>query len=154
MRICLSVTSDGSWHYTSYPSEPILSCVAASLLYRKAGNIVDCLAVLNNKLRSGLVDRGQRGELVSRMLLLLGREYTPRPTPAVPGGLEYCKPVKVLDYLKTTFGDYFQDFKIREAFEQAYINFTHWLSMKESLAGSKSDSSAAAIESNKNHYFG
>jgi len=42
MRICLSVTSDGSWHYTSYPSEPILSCVAASLLYRKAGNIVDC----------------------------------------------------------------------------------------------------------------
>ena len=154
MRICLSVTSDRVWRFTSYPSEPVLSSAAASLLHQKPTNLVDCLQVLNAKLHSGMIDKGQRGELVSRVLLLLGRDYTLSPLRDAPDALAYCQPVKVLDYLKTTFGDYFQDPAIQNAFKVAYINFTHWLSMKENLVRPKSDTSEAAIQYNNNHYFG
>ena len=36
LRVCIKTTEDRLWSYTTYPSEPILSCAAASLLYVKS----------------------------------------------------------------------------------------------------------------------
>ena len=35
MRICLATTMDRNWRFTNYPSEPLLSCVAALDLHKK-----------------------------------------------------------------------------------------------------------------------
>lgn len=146
MRICISITDDRMWRFTSYPSEPILSSAAATVMHGGGGtNIVRCLQVLNQKIRSGMINRGARGELVCRLLLLLGRDYTPEAPiitstsiPTVP----YCRPVRLLDYLVTTFGfqrDFDQD--VRNAFDDAYINFSHWVSLKDNIQPSKGESS-------------
>ncbi|KIJ57497.1 hypothetical protein HYDPIDRAFT_35052 [Hydnomerulius pinastri MD-312] len=34
LRICIAMTPDRVWRFTSYPSEPRLSCVAADILHK------------------------------------------------------------------------------------------------------------------------
>jgi len=139
MRICLSVTPDRLWRNTSYPSEPVLSDAAASLLHERDNSVEECLKVLNAKLRRGMIDKGQRGEILSRVILLLGRDAATPPAPAQkpPGFLRFCQPIKLLDFLKVTFGDHFTNAAIHLDFEHAYINISHWVSMKENIVPSK-----------------
>jgi len=139
MRICLSVTADRLRLNTSYPSEPVLSNAAASLLHERDDSVEACLKALNATLQRGMVDKGQRGEMLSRILLLLGRDAATPPAPAQtpPGFLRYCQPIKLLDFLKVTFGDYFTSAAIQSDFENAYINISHWVSMKENIVPSR-----------------
>jgi len=117
-----------------------MSSAAATVMHQGAQNLIWCLRVLNDKVRSGMIDRGARGELVCRLLLLLGRDYTPEvpsilsaTSPTVP----FCRPVKLLDYLGTTFGLVDLDQDVRDAFDVAYINFSHWVSLKGNIQPSK-----------------
>ncbi|KAI9464839.1 hypothetical protein HD554DRAFT_2174896 [Boletus coccyginus] len=75
LRICLATTMDRNWRFTSYPSEPLLSCVAARRSARRAWKAEDCFG--NSVLKavnSGMIDVGQRGELASRLLWLLAKD--------------------------------------------------------------------------------
>ncbi|KAH7884938.1 hypothetical protein F5I97DRAFT_1301108 [Phlebopus sp. FC_14] len=95
----------------------------------------------------GVVDIGQIGELVSRLLWLLAKDFFVRTKLDAPahmsGGFEEvlqdCQLVPVVDFLTFVFGP-----KIWEAapgaqteFQNAYINFSHWVSMDFNIRQSK-----------------
>ena len=63
LRICLATTLDRNWRSTSYPSEPLLSCVAASELHAGARVLREALRTLLDTVKSGMIDMAQRDEL-------------------------------------------------------------------------------------------
>ena len=156
LRICISTTEDRMWSHTSYPSEPFLSCVAALALHG-SGSVIEyvdsplkkCLRTLGDKLCSGMIDRGKAGELTSRLLWLLAKDLFVRTCVPYscffysgPGSwfrwdseLLDCQPFKVLKYLDFVFGEKKWPEQANEFFENAYINFSHWVSMDNDIAG-------------------
>ncbi|KAG2141144.1 uncharacterized protein EDB93DRAFT_639299 [Suillus bovinus] len=149
LRICFSTTEDRMWTFTGYPSEPILSCVAAIKLHGKPQDLNDVLGTLNKKVDGGMVEIGQSGELVSRLLLLLAKDLFVRKDPpeGVIRDLYYdgsgdaelidCRKVSVIDFLEYLFGQTFWSRTVEEAkaaFQHAYINFSHWISMTEFIS--------------------
>ncbi|KAG1847975.1 hypothetical protein C8R48DRAFT_730899 [Suillus tomentosus] len=122
---------------TGYPSKPILSCVAAMILHKTPGDI-----------DGGMVEIGQSGELASRLLLLLAKDLFVRKDPPPNGviqGLSYggsgdaelIDKVSVIDFLEYLFGQTFWSRTIEEAkaaFQHAYINFSHWVSMTQFIS--------------------
>src|SRR6267154_1260235 len=71
LRVCFSTTENRMWAFTGYPSEPLLSCVAADLLHQTSKQLGNALKVLQGKIDGGMFEVGQSGELTSRLLLLL-----------------------------------------------------------------------------------
>jgi hypothetical protein len=71
MRICYSVPQSREYMRSCYPSEPILAEAAAQQMYafrkRDPKAILD---ILKDNMESGLLDKGERGELVGRELLM------------------------------------------------------------------------------------
>ncbi|KAF9239629.1 hypothetical protein BU15DRAFT_74483 [Melanogaster broomeanus] len=148
LRICITVTEDRRWSFTTYPSEPYLSCVAASLLHEKSEMRDETLRVLMKKVNDGMIDMGQSGELASRMLWLLAKDLLVRTrhSPDVfldeangkewDGELIDCQEVSVWDFFKFLFGDDFwtkAGQSATAAFEGAYVNFSHWISMDSNI---------------------
>ncbi|KAG8218173.1 hypothetical protein J3R82DRAFT_3753, partial [Butyriboletus roseoflavus] len=74
LRICLATTLDRNWRFTQYPSEPLLSCVAAVDLHKKPEKLELALKTLLVSVSSGMIDMGERGELASRLLWLLAKD--------------------------------------------------------------------------------
>ena len=82
LRICVSTTDDRMWSFTSYPSEPFLSCIAAFTLLgeepvqknKSHAQLKTSLQTLRAKIYDGMVDKGKAGELVSRLLWLLAKD--------------------------------------------------------------------------------
>jgi hypothetical protein len=147
MRTCLSTTEDRTWTFTSYPSEPLLSCAAANLLHREAENITYALNLLKKKVDEGMFEIGQSGELTSRLVLLLAKDKYVRkhvsqdPYIRARGGddenmwkaeLVDCQKVSIIHFLEYMFGDSFWSHAgntAKELFKHAYINFSHWVTM-------------------------
>ncbi|KAG1831604.1 hypothetical protein EV424DRAFT_160503 [Suillus variegatus] len=149
LRICFSTTEDRMWTFTGYPSEPILSCVAAIILHRTPNDVNVVLGILKKKVDGGMVEIGQSGELASRLLLLLAKDIFIRKDPpkGVIRDLHYngsgdaelmdCRKVSVIDFLEYLFGQTFWSRTVKEAkatFQHAYINFSHWVSMTEFIS--------------------
>ncbi|KAG2095463.1 uncharacterized protein F5147DRAFT_718410 [Suillus discolor] len=149
LRICFSTTEDRMWSFTGYPSEPILSCVAAMIVHRTPSDVDFVLGILKKKIDGGMVEIGQSGELASRLLLLLAKDLFIRKDPpkGVIRDLYYnesgdaelidCRKVSVVDFLEYLFGETFWSRTIEEAkaaFQHAYINFSHWVSMTEFIS--------------------
>ena len=155
LRICISTTEDRMWSHTSYPSEPFLSCVAALALHgsQSVTEYMDsllkkCLRTLGGKLCSGMIDRGKAGELTSRLLWLLAKDFFVRTSfpnrcffysksgrNAWDSELIECRPFKVLQYLDFVFGEKKWPEQVEESFANAYINFSHWVSMDSDISG-------------------
>ena len=103
-------------------------------------------AVLNC---NGLVDKGKAGELVSCLLWLLAKDlsvrtvikpyrnlfYAPLGEDEWDGELVDCRPIKVLEYLDFVFGKRRWHEDAQKAFENAFINFSHWVSMDSDISG-------------------
>ncbi|KAH7918081.1 hypothetical protein BV22DRAFT_1134873 [Leucogyrophana mollusca] len=73
MRTAFSVPSDRSYLRSGYPSEPILAEAAARQmdeLQQQCPGINVMATLLNEQFTSGLIDRGLRGELVWRQLVM------------------------------------------------------------------------------------
>ncbi|KAG2141361.1 hypothetical protein DEU56DRAFT_979858 [Suillus clintonianus] len=152
LRICFSTTQDRSWTFTGYPSEPLLSCVAAIILHSGTSSVTrlgSTLWALNEKVNEGMVKIGQRGELVSRLVLLLAKDMYVRGhlsegTIRVvhhfgsrDAELIDCQKVSVVDFLQYLFGEMFwllAGEEAKTAFQHAYINFSHWVSMTELIS--------------------
>ncbi|KAI6032504.1 hypothetical protein EDC04DRAFT_2230603 [Pisolithus marmoratus] len=141
--IYIRITGDGNWVFAAYPSEPFLSCAAASVLHSE-GNLDTFLKVLEDKIICGMVEVGRSGELASRLLWVLAKDlYIHRTllhSTVVPAadeqewnsGLADCQMISVLHYFRFVFGDNFWDRagkKAKKAFKYAFVNFSHWLSM-------------------------
>ncbi|GBE81651.1 hypothetical protein SCP_0400220 [Sparassis crispa] len=132
------------WRFTSYPSEPYLSSVAAHLLHKTPGALTTVLACLEGKLDSGMIAVGQSGELVSRLLWLLGKDLFATQsfdeTTTRNQELLYCRSIPVLPFLEFFFGMKFwpaddeQKTAAREAFKNARINFSHWVAMSDNIS--------------------
>jgi hypothetical protein len=140
LRVCFSTTEDRSWAFIGYPSEPLLSCVAAILLHGMSRSLVDALEVLKAKVDGGMIETGQCGELASRLLLLLAKDMYVRSNLSTgtisdlhyngseDAELIHCQKISVVNFLEYFFGDEFwlkAGEKAKTAFQHAYINFSH-----------------------------
>ncbi|KAK7461510.1 hypothetical protein VKT23_008684 [Stygiomarasmius scandens] len=128
MRYLHSTTDDCSWQYTEYLSEPVLSHAAATLMHKNKGSLSSHLRILIQEIRSGLIDAGEIGELLGRLLFLISRDYAailaydikvsePLPDDLLPPThrsipfpcldtpfFPYLRPVPLLDVLNILFG--------------------------------------------------
>ncbi|KAI9464849.1 hypothetical protein HD554DRAFT_2315779 [Boletus coccyginus] len=150
LRICLATTMDRNWRFTSYPSEPLLSCVAARGLHAVPGKLKIALGTLLKAVNSGMIDVGQRGELASRLLWLLAKDLFVRTQAKVVNNIPSswdehlidCQMIPVVDWLEFIFGtqmwnaDDNQASLAHDMFKDAYINFSHWVCMEANIAGS------------------
>lgn len=153
-RICLAMTQDRTRNFTAYPSEPFLSCIAAKILHKSPKARDKILTTLKEKVNSGLVELGRTGQLVNRLIFLLGKDLYTRQrlgmqdfsltvsqndNPADPEAeLSDCKMVPIVGYLEYVFGKSFWDTvedpdKAKNLLANAYINFTHWVPMKHNI---------------------
>ncbi|KAK2467164.1 hypothetical protein APHAL10511_000713 [Amanita phalloides] len=131
MRLLTEFSSNGPFFHTYSPSEPMLALGGAHVLYELGtlDHLPSSLETLSRSLFSaGLVDKGIMGELAARTLLLVARDVT---APIRDRRRDLLKPVRLLEFLVTLFGntqwagEYQSSFDT--AFAQAYINFTHWI---------------------------
>ena len=145
LRICLATTLDRTSRFTSYPSEPLLSCVAATNLHRTAQSLEKSLEEPLNLTNAGMIDMGQPGELASRLLWLLAKDLFNRTRQDVANAfpskwdqpLVDCQMIPVVDWLEFIFGSSIWDDGVRKTFRNAYMNFSHWVCMDTNIAGSK-----------------
>ena len=154
LRICHSMTLGRSWKFTSYPSEPLL-CVAAHHLHHEPRSLKTPLVTLENDIRHGVVELGRCGELTSWLLWLLAKDLYIRDrlhepseilTKTLDGDLldtevTDCKMIPIVDWLEFVFGKRIWDKTrgSREHFQDAFLNFSHWVSMTNTIAGSGDD---------------
>ncbi|KAF8548189.1 hypothetical protein OG21DRAFT_1526653 [Imleria badia] len=167
LRICLATTLDRNWRFTSYPSEPLLSFVAANDLHSNPADLGRALGTLLQAVNSGMIDVGQRGELTSRLLWLLAKDLFIRTqaknvVTTMPSTWEEhvvdCQMIPVVDWLEFIFGPQIWDEEdtqaslAREIFEDAYLNFSHWVCMEANIAGSKAGNELGLYEWTLRHW--
>lgn len=70
MRIAYSVPQSREYMRSGYPSEPILAEAAAQEM-RANPEEFSALRIVEENITGGLIDRGERGELVARLLVTL-----------------------------------------------------------------------------------
>jgi hypothetical protein len=136
MRLLTGFSTNQVLFYTYCPSEPILVLGAISLLYKgNSERYAAALTMLSHDLCSaGLIEKGLIGELASRILLLTARDYA-SSRENFPFG--FVQPVPLLSVVEKlfgtpTWGGSVQD-SFDKAFEKAYVNFSHWITTKDSL---------------------
>ncbi|QRV96429.1 hypothetical protein RhiJN_24447 [Ceratobasidium sp. AG-Ba] len=150
LRYSQGTTEDGSWQETSYPSEPLLSCAVARILYADYIRsdlapfpIEQALVKLTEAVDQQLVNTGQKGELVSRLIYLMAKDLAVRKLDFEPisddKDLSDCLPITVSAYLESVFGIIPTPTEPLELLEGWYINFSHWVSMSTEIEFSGED---------------
>ncbi|KAG9074352.1 hypothetical protein FRC06_010744, partial [Ceratobasidium sp. 370] len=149
LRVCLGWTEDRTWQETAYPSEPLLSCAAAQIMYQQPPNpwgarVVEFAfrhlqeAVIGRLMNPGQPGQpDQAGELVCRLLYLMGKDLAIRrhDEPAIQNlssELLDCMPLPVTEYLDVMFGLDKLD-SATDIFKDWYVNFSHWVPMSENI---------------------
>ena len=149
MRIVFTVPDHHEYMRTGTPSEPILAEAAAQLLNRESILPLDQLApkVIDKGFQRGILARGERGEMVGRLLWTLAHDQVSRNNPK-PGVVEFHTPIRVLDFLHALFHkDYWGEIlnakpmgnkdgpALSEAFDNAYIQFSHFMDAVDDNVG-------------------
>ncbi|KAI6160278.1 hypothetical protein EDD17DRAFT_1510588 [Pisolithus thermaeus] len=118
LRVRVFISEDRNSLLTTYPSESLLSCAAASLLHTMS-NLDKFLQALEEKILNGMIDVGKSGELTSRLLWLIAKDLYIRRTPLLEplvgaaDGQEWnselidCQMISVIDYFRFVFGENF-----------------------------------------------
>ncbi|PSR72358.1 hypothetical protein PHLCEN_2v11764 [Hermanssonia centrifuga] len=132
MRIAYSVPIHRQYIRSGYPSEPILAEAAAHEMNSETQPIIN---VLSNSIDNGLIDKGNRGELVAR--LILTQAYDKAIQTSYPQPWKYSRGVTVVAFLTALISEkYIEDVlncapdggrtPLKKAFKNAYIRFTHF----------------------------
>jgi hypothetical protein len=139
MRICIAITNARSSLFTIAPSEPILAEGAYKIMSQP---FFDAPHVLLSSLRTSGINKGDRGELVGMLLLLLAHDHARAPTsgPAT-------RPVLVTDFFKSLIseklienildappsvpGHISPEQKFRDVFAGSCIWFNHFIKILE-----------------------
>ena len=148
MRVMFSVLQDRYSFCSGYPSEPILAEAAAQQWYtfRKFGPsvVVDLLQI---NMESGLLDLGQRGEVVARALLIVRAVEKENPPTHVSRPPFYNQGCNLTTFIGELFHDSYADIilgsfpgnvepgvTLSDAFKQSKIRFTHFVEMRDDTA--------------------
>ena len=144
MRLLTGFSDKPRTLHTHSPSEPLLTLGAIHLLYNEMGGsrLRQVLNTFSKDLcSSGLIEKGPLGELGGRTLLLTARDFA-APMRVTALGRDLLKPVLLIDFLDTLFGNkswcdpHRADFT--NAFDDTYLNFTHWIVTKDPLPAVRS----------------
>lgn len=175
MRTAFSVPQTREYIRSGYPSEPLLAEAAAQQMHVFRSYDPDfTLDVLMDNLTSGLLDKGERGELVARELLTsaydraIEREFqnpslTTSHSSVTSGSSSrkqiplYSKGVSLITFIEELFVDHYaeeildstpnnvtDDTPFREAFSKAKVRFTHFGKMADE-SGTTSDAAWTAL---------
>jgi hypothetical protein len=116
----------------------MLALGAALVLYNDKHDVLGkVLDTFSKKLcEAGLVEKSLLGELACRTLLTVARDLAApqKPNDYTPNLLT---PVLLMDFLDKLFGNESwcgrHRKKFKKAFEDTYVNFTHWIVTKDPL---------------------
>ncbi|KAF8601771.1 hypothetical protein BDV93DRAFT_524526 [Ceratobasidium sp. AG-I] len=141
MLLASAVPPHREYVYVGAPSEPIPAEAAAQLMHLNE-SMHGMPVILTRWCDNGLIPKGDRGELVARLLLTKAHDWAiegqyPLPAPNIPF---YCKPVPLPIFLKGLLGEanaklvldatpdnLASDIKLVDsALGKAKVNFTHW----------------------------
>ncbi|KZV78176.1 hypothetical protein EXIGLDRAFT_757866, partial [Exidia glandulosa HHB12029] len=153
MRVAYSVPEHRNYIYSGYSSEPILAEAAAQTMYywtNATSSSWKPLDTLQKLLASGLIRRGERGELVSRYLLTAAYDAAINYNPASPKIAQFNAGCSVADFLKQLFqsspgassvnerildcrpDNILNGRTLRETFARSVVRITHWVKLGDS----------------------
>ncbi|KAJ7758145.1 hypothetical protein DFH07DRAFT_456678 [Mycena maculata] len=163
MAVVMSVPEHRLFKYTGTPSEPVLVEASGTLMYTKN---VRVFTILKDCLGDGLVAKGERGEIVTRALMVLAHDRAAREEGPI-NGLQYCRPIRFFSFLKALLtDDAFQTLMnstpvvpkskskeqeqedIRKDFKAAFQHA--WISVSHFVLG---DSKIIRVENLRNFFF-
>ncbi|KAI0661499.1 hypothetical protein C8Q70DRAFT_965144 [Cubamyces menziesii] len=143
--IAFSIPQHREYMRAGTPSEPILAHAAAKLMNEFG---LDIVRSLTEGFKHGLLDKGQRGELVARLLLILAHDKAQAPLPQrslsdPPAATNWSQKVPVLTFLQALFAANHhesirncfpanarhvdQPVTLDKAFDGAYVRFSHFV---------------------------
>ncbi|KAH0555667.1 hypothetical protein GP486_006387 [Trichoglossum hirsutum] len=131
MRVVISMDQRTGFLHTTTPSEPILAQVAMEHLCKAGGYWSLSIQTLSRELlQQGLIEKGLKGELFSRLLLILAHDSLCGAL-----GLERILTFTVKDFLLALYAPDHHDLiqVIGVQILQARMNFTHFAMTNESL---------------------
>ncbi|KAG8726427.1 hypothetical protein FRC10_007135, partial [Ceratobasidium sp. 414] len=138
MRVAFAIPKHREYIYADALSEPVLAEAAAQLMY--INETWKSLKVLFDWCNHGLIAKGERGELLARLLLTKAHDHVISPG-LTPGGIpEFTRPIFLREFLGALVGEENRDriFNARpnnmpdgptlgdSALGKAKLNFTHW----------------------------
>ena len=142
MRTAFSVPEHREYLRSSYPSEPILAEAAARQMwqFRQHDILSGSAQVLKTHMMSGLLDQGERGELVARLLLVSAYDQAIEDEYGKENGRpHYSKGCKLESFLRALFSEEYIELildcqpdigasqhSLRVAFKNAMVRFTHF----------------------------
>jgi hypothetical protein len=146
LRVVVGTDSSSGWMTTVTPSEPIVADAVAEILAAPAKWQSSVRTLAHDLLSKGLVDKGSKGELFSRLLLILARDIVLAKTPA--RDFKWSQYFKLSEFLDTLYTSIcFQDLESRRpekrrrssattfsaSFSSAVMNFSHFTSTDQHL---------------------
>lgn len=147
MRVVYSVPKHRHYMRSGYSSEPILAEAAANLMQQlrmtKQSNDdypKDRIAnILKRHIDNGLVSKGELGELIGRLLLILAIDHAQEVTQGIYPPPHWSKPVSLIDFMKSLLGtknyeervqrcvpDNSSGVAFEDYFQNSIIRFTHF----------------------------
>ncbi|KAF8590094.1 hypothetical protein K439DRAFT_1657646 [Ramaria rubella] len=162
MRIVYSIPKNRAYFRSGYPSEPIVSEAAAqhshSFRQRAPFPLMD---ILKENIQSGLLERGRRGELVARALIMSVYDRAvevDHPSPFEGKPPLYSKGCSATTFIKELFSEAYANeilnsvpdnvrdgVKLKDAFKNARIRFTHFVKMDDDTSTSTAAMFAAFV---------
>ncbi|PCH39715.1 hypothetical protein WOLCODRAFT_97721 [Wolfiporia cocos MD-104 SS10] len=155
MRIAYSAPKHREYLWSGYPSEPILAEAAFRAMARLEKPAISIIASAVN---CGLVERGNRGELIMRLLLTEAFDTAAKKEYGVGDGLSVSKPVSLFAFIEALLGaTKLEEVKnkvpenipsptktFEVAFKDAVVHFTHFV-RNEDMSVSNSYGAWAAL---------
>ena len=167
MRTVFSVPQDREYLRSGYPSEPILAEAAARQMHTwrrstEQESADPALLILMENMQNDILDRGEIGEVVGRMLLTLARDRASVRCHTSTGDSmpHFSKAVPLITFIEELFPEPIarelldsrpdneaNGYMFRRSFESAVINFTHWAKWADDSASTTHAASACFIRS-------
>ncbi|KAF8325288.1 uncharacterized protein EI90DRAFT_2189645 [Cantharellus anzutake] len=153
MRVVYAIPEHREFMHTGSPSEPILAEAAARCLNDPLdgrGIEMQGPEILAQACEKGLLAKGERGELCSRLLVTIAHDIALKQSHSVPKKHSpdpyFHRPVPVVDFLKALFAKPFDAMvleaqsvtakadipDLQTAFSNAYVFFSHFALAKNS----------------------
>ncbi|KZT03296.1 uncharacterized protein LAESUDRAFT_684107 [Laetiporus sulphureus 93-53] len=136
MRIAYSIPKHREYFRSGYPSEPVLAEAAARIVHEHR---LPMAVVLEHYIRQGLMSKGERGELVMRLLLIEAFDKATRKRYPNSAPMAFNHPIHLFNFLEALFGSEHllrikktipdnrpEGVAFEKAFEDAYVHFTHF----------------------------
>src|SRR5437588_1127771 len=102
LRVVVGIDSSSGWMTTVTPSEPIVADAVAEILAAPEKWELSVRTLARDLLSKGLVDKGSKGELFSRLLLVLARNVVLAKTPSTQD-FKWSQHFKLSEFLNTLY---------------------------------------------------